>query len=210
MEYNKFTKLIGTIQEADLGGIEAQLNLAPELRKPLSKESVKVKNAKKAAVLALFYPNKNGETMLLLTLRANYKGTHGAQVSFPGGKVEASDKNLQHTALRESYEEVGILLENIEIIKELTDVYIPPSNFLVTPFIGYTIHQPIYNTNEEVAEIIEVPIKDVLNDKSIKYMIRDTSYAKQINIPYFNLNNHVVWGATAMIISEIKELLKSL
>ncbi|WP_139958036.1 NUDIX hydrolase [Flavicella sediminum] len=210
MNNSNFENLIVALQNATLGGTDAQFKLAPELRKPFSKEAIANRKAKKAAVLALFYPNERGETMLLLTLRADYKGTHGAQVSFPGGKVEIQDKNLQQTALRESFEEVGLAPENIEIIKELTDVYIPPSNFLVTPFIGYTNNQPVFYVNEEVAEIIEVPLKDMLNDASVQYMTKDTSYAKEMNIPYFNLNNHVVWGATAMIISEIKELLKSL
>lgn len=209
MEHFTFLKYQAFIKSAPLGGLEAQFKLAPEARKIITKKG-KLSNAKKAAVLVLFYPGENNKTHVLLTLRAQYNGTHSAQVSFPGGKVDLTDKKLQETALRECFEEVGISSEKITLIKEMTDVYIPPSNFLVTPFIGFTSEKLTFTSNEEVAEIIEVPLKDLLHDGAIHFENKIFSDASNVRIPYFLLNNHKVWGATAMIISEVKELLKSL
>jgi len=162
---------------------------------------------KKAAVLSLFYPNHKNETCFLLTQRASYKGTHSAQISFPGGKIEKSDKNLQETALRETFEEVGILQTSIRVIRELTDVYIPPSNFLVTPFMSFVDEKPTFKINNEVKTTINVLVSDLLNDKNISSVNMNTSYMKNVEVPCFKLNNFIVWGATAMMLAEIKELL---
>lgn len=210
MKFEIFLNNLSNIKQEQLGGIEAQLKLAPELRKKISVENSDKNKARKAAVLALFYPNENNETTLVLTRRAHYKGTHSAQVSFPGGKVDKKDMSLEYTALRECYEEIGVRSNEITVIKEMTDVYIPPSNFLVTPFLGFSMETPNFIMNHEVAKIIQVPIKEVLDESSIAYKNMSTSYDKNTIVPYFNLQKNTVWGATAMIISEIKELLKTL
>lgn len=210
MEFDHFVKNISKIKQMQLGGIHAQLKLAPETRKKIALEKRNNTAARKAAVLALFYPNEFNETTLILTRRANYIGTHSAQVSLPGGKVEENDTNLETTALRECQEEIGVSASEITVFKEMTDVYIPPSNFLVTPFLGYSIQKPTFIANHEVAKIIQVPVKEVLDENSIAYKKMSTSYDINANMPYFNLQKNTVWGATAMIISEIKELLKSL
>ena len=94
------------------------------------------KDAKKAGVMALFYPKENNVTHLLLILRKTYKGVHSNQIAFPGGKFEPEDADLKYTALRETFEEVGVPLAAIHVIKALSPVYIPPSNFEVQPFVG--------------------------------------------------------------------------
>lgn len=208
MDFIQFKNIIETLKTKKLGGLEAQFKLAPGLRKLYNADKIKESNPKKAAVLALFYPNKQNKTTFLLTERASYKGTHSAQISFPGGKIDQLDTNLKETALRETLEEVGILPESITILRELTDVYIPPSNFLATPFIGFTNKQPIFHKNYEVATTINVLVEDLLKDSSLSSKKMTTSYMKEADVPYFNLNNYVVWGATAMMLSEIKELLK--
>ncbi len=208
MDFSSFINNINHIKTAEIGGLASQFRLAPKMRLNYNAEKIAASNPKKAAVLALFYPNKKGETCFLLTQRASYKGTHSAQISFPGGKIEQSDKNLKETALRETFEEVGILKENITVIREITDVYIPPSNFLATPFIAFTKEKPVFNTNHEVDHTIEVLLKDLLDDTNIASINISTSYAKNIDVPCFKLNNYIVWGATAMILNEIKELLK--
>ena len=208
MDFNAFINNLQSIKENKLGGIAAQFSLAPKLRLKYSAEKIDASNPKKAAVLALFYPNENNETCFLLTQRASYKGTHSAQISFPGGKIEVSDKNLEQTALRETFEEVGIKKEVITIIREITDVYIPPSNFLATPFIGYSKEKPILSINHEVDYTFDVKLADLLDDKNISSINITTSYANKIDVPCFKLNNYIVWGATAMILNEIKELLK--
>ena len=113
------------------------------MRLRYNKDKILANKPKKAAVLALFYPNLKNETTFLLTKRASYKGTHSAQISFPGGKFDQADENLTETALRETFEEVGVTANQIEIIREITDVYIPPSNFLATPFLAFSKTKPI-------------------------------------------------------------------
>ena len=208
MKFTTFLNTINHIQSAKIGGLESQFRLAPKMRLNYNAEKIAASNPKRAAVLALFYPNKNGETCFLLTQRASYSGTHSAQISFPGGKIEKSDKNLKETALRETFEEVGVYKENIIVLREITDVYIPPSNFLATPFIAFTKEKPIFNTNHEVEHVFDVLVKDLLDNTNITTINITTSYAKNIDVPCFKLNDYIVWGATAMILNEIKELLK--
>lgn len=208
MKFIRFKDKIALLKCKELGGLEAQFKLAPELRLQYDADKIKARNPKKAAVLALFYPDKNGETTFLLTERASYKGTHSAQISFPGGKNDPLDINLQETALRETFEEVGILPNSIEIIRELTNVFIPPSNFLATPFLGFVNEKPTFQINYEVENSIEVLAKDLLDEGSLATVNLTTSYMPNIEVPCFKLNGYIVWGATAMMLSEIKELLK--
>ncbi|MCF6279823.1 MAG: CoA pyrophosphatase [Flavobacteriaceae bacterium] len=209
MNFTKFQSYIPRIEKAILGGLESQFRLAPKMKIQYSETKIRAQNPKKAAVLALFYPDNEQNTRFLLTLRASYKGTHSAQISFPGGKSEENDIDFMHTAKRETFEEVGIKIEDTKIIKQLTDAYIPPSNFLVTPFIGMLDYTPSFTINEEVEKIIEVKFTDLLDDKNITIENMSISYMKSIDIPCFKLNGYIVWGATAMILSEIKDILKS-
>jgi len=97
---------------------------------------------------------------------------------------------------------------SVEVIRELTDVYIPPSNFLATPFLGFVTEKPAFILNYEVAKEIEVLLSDLLDDANISSVTLDTSYMEKAEVPCFKINNHVIWGATGMMLSEIKELLK--
>lgn len=208
MIFEAFLNNIDLFKKAELGGLESQFRLAPKMRLQYNAEKIAASNPKKAAVLALFYPNEHNETCFLLTQRASYKGTHSAQISFPGGKIEVSDENLQATAIRETFEEVGVTANQIEIIREITDVYIPPSNFLATPFLAFSETKPIITINHEVDHTFDVKLSDLFDDNNITSINITTSYAKNIDVPCFKLNNYIVWGATAMMLNEIKELLK--
>ncbi|WP_367279572.1 CoA pyrophosphatase [Ulvibacterium sp.] len=171
----------------------------------------KGKNPKRAAVMALFYPDVNALSHLLLILRkAHPKDVHSGQVGFPGGQSEHGDADLRQTALRETHEEVGIPPVEIEIIRSLSQVYIPPSNFEVQPYIGlYQNKEPLFTPQKsEVEALVEVPVADFMDDSKIFMEKLTTSYAINIDVPAFNLNGYTVWGATAMMLSEIKELLK--
>lgn len=208
MNFKDFTQKIDSLRKEKLGGLSAQFKMAPKLRLQYNQNKIAANNPRKAAVLALFYPNSENETCFLLTKRASYKGTHSAQISFPGGKIEKSDTSLQETALRETQEEVGVVPASVEIIRELTDVYIPPSNFLATPFMGFVAERPNFILNHEVENKIEVLLSDLLDDTNVTTVVLETSYMKKIEVPCFKMNHHIVWGATGMMLSEIKELLK--
>ena len=210
MNFEIFQTNIPLIEKAILGGLASQFRLAPKMIVQYSENKINASNPKKASVLALFYPDNEQKTRFLLTLRASYNGTHSAQISFPGGKSEKEDLDFMHTAKRETFEEVGVEMKDITIIRQFTDAYIPPSNFLVTPFMGVLNETPTFTTNEEVEELIEVKLSDLLNESNITIKNMTTSYMKSIDIPCFKLNGYIVWGATAMMLSEIKDVLKSL
>jgi 8-oxo-dGTP pyrophosphatase MutT (NUDIX family) len=181
-----------------------------ERKELLSKINLKDRNPKEAAVTMLFYP-KNGETHLVLIVRNSYKGVHSAQVAFPGGKYEPEDADLKTTALRETEEEIGVSRDKIEILKAFSSLYIPPSNFMVHPFLGICkeeIH--FFPDPVEVAAIIELPLADFRNDAIVGYETLTTSYARSIEVPAFKIDNHVVWGATAMMLSELKDVMNSI
>ena len=212
MTFSTFTKRIVKIANLDLPGEASHYKMAPiERLQELTKQSLKNNKAKKAAVMVLFYPNQDDETLLALILRNTYKGVHSAQVGFPGGKQEPSDISAEHTALRETHEEIGVLQQDITVLKKLTKIYIPPSNFFVQPFIGICKkNKKFILQNSEVKALIEVKLSDFLDDSIYFTRKLSTSYATDIEVPAYLLNNHVVWGATAMMLSEVRELLKQL
>jgi hypothetical protein len=144
-----------------------------------------------------------------LIVKNSYPGVHSSQIAFPGGKVENFDVNLEETALRETHEEIGIPPNKIKVIRPFTEIYIPPSNFLVYPFLAYSNHELDFTLQkEEVAAIIELPITKFMDDSIIVSKLMNTSYSKNIEVPCFKVDDHYIWGATAMMMSELKEMLK--
>ena len=209
MDFDEFATQLVKIKKLDLPGEEVQFKMAPIARLgDLKRKSVSFENVKKAGVMALFYPSVEFDTKLILTLRKRYKGVHSAQVSLPGGKIEARDRSFEDAALRETEEEVGVPRERVTIVKQLTELYIPPSNFYVQPFLGITHQTPKFTVHErEVEALIEVSLTDFMDNSCITTQTLTTSYATDLVVPAFLLNDHIVWGATAMILSEIRELL---
>lgn len=209
MNFDAFFQAVPTIANLELPATSSHIKMAPlERIKILEVGFDNVENARKAAVMMLFYP-KDGITHLVLILRNTYPGVHSSQIAFPGGKVELEDANLQETALRETFEEIGVDVNKIEVIREFTSVYIPPSNFLVAPFLGISRSQLEFTLQEdEVAGIIEVPLTLLLDDAAVITKQITTSYANLIDVPVFQFGDHGVWGATAMMLSELKDALK--
>ena len=168
----------------------------------------KNKNPKIASTLLLIYP-KDGKTFFCLIERQEYEGTHSNQISFPGGKNE-SGESMKETALRETMEEIGVDPISINIIGELSQVFVPPSNFLIHPFVGYCDFTPDFKANErEVKRIIEVNIDELFKKDVIK--IKKMSFKKSsgnvnFEVPYLDLNNKIVWGATSVILNEFRKL----
>ena len=210
MDFQEFLEYVPKLIAAKLPALESHIKMAPlERLDSLKNSDIGSKNAKTAAVMMLFYP-KNGETHLVLIVRNSYKGVHSAQIAFPGGKFETEDEIFSNTALRETHEEVGIHPEKMEIIKTFTPMYIPPSNFMVHPFLGICKAEICFVPDpEEVAGIIELPLAVFLSDSILIEANLSTSYAININVPAFDIEGHVVWGATAMMLSELKDVLKT-
>ncbi len=186
-----------------LPGPEAQYRMAPAER--LSKESYLSASPsyRESAVMALLYP-ADGEPMLVLTERQEYKGAHSGQVSLPGGRVEPQDADTQQTALRETEEEIGVVASQIIVVGQLTDLYIPPSRFMVYPYVGVADQQPVFRPDPvEVKTLLEVPLRYLSQPHVRKHTRMKLFNNLVVNTPYFDVQGRVVWGATAMIISEL-------
>ncbi|MES2575205.1 MAG: CoA pyrophosphatase [Bacteroidota bacterium] len=209
MDFQDFLEYVPKLAEVALPAEEAHFKMAPlERIVYLKKTNIDAKNPRMAAVMMLFYP-KDGITHLVLIVRNSYKGIHSAQIAFPGGKYETEDETFDITALRETHEEIGVHPDTIEVIKTFTPVYIPPSDFMVHPFLGIAKEELSFIPNiHEVADIIELPISVFMSDEIIVSENITTSYANNIAVPAFKIDGHIVWGATAMMLSELKEVLK--
>lgn len=210
MFFKDFIKYIPKIEKEKLLSSDAHAKMAPLERISFLKEANYIgKNPKKAAVLMLFYP-KNGITHLALIVRNSYPGVHSSQIGFPGGKVELFDKDLADTALRETHEEVGVHPDKVKIIKPYSEIYIPPSNFLVYPFLGVSHEELKFVPDlDEVKRILEFPLSLFLDDNTVTKVKMTTSYAADLEVPAFMVEKYIVWGATAMMLSELKENIKS-
>ena len=209
MHFKDFKNIILKFNEYDLPGHELLLKIAPQSRIKHLKTNKNPINSKLASVLLLFYPDSNNHTRLVLILRNTYNGVHSNQIGFPGGKLESTDKSYFEAALRETNEEIGVLKENISYVGQLSQVYIPPSNFNVFPFVGFCNSKPKFELNKvEVKSILEPTLDSILKcsiSKS-KVIIND----KLQYVPSLVLNKSVVWGATAIMIHEFRLLFKQM
>ena len=190
-----------------LPGQEAQYIMAnAERRMNLSRVKIPV-NPNQSAVLILLY-QKNKSIKFPLIIRPVYDGVHSGQISLPGGRLDDTDKNLQSTAIRETIEETGIFKKDIQILGKLSNLFIPPSNFLVTPYVGIHKNIPAFiPDSREVARIVEMDLEKIMNEKLIRQKKMKLSSGVSVLTPYFDLDGLIVWGATAMILSEFKSVL---
>lgn len=209
MDFQDFILRIPKMKnELLLGETAHQIMSPPERLEIIKNLDIDTQNPRVAAVMMLFYP-KNNKTHLVLIVRNTYPGVHSSQIAFPGGKSEAFDASLSATALRETHEEIGIAPHQIQLIRPFTQLYIPPSNFMVYPYLGFSTSELEFNPDpNEVAGIIELPLTEFLDEKNVILRQMTTSYSLEIQVPTFNIQGHYVWGATAMILSELKETLK--
>ncbi|MCO5191387.1 MAG: CoA pyrophosphatase [Anaerolineae bacterium] len=180
-------------------GRQAQLKMAP-LPRAIRRPDERSGSPRVGAVLVLLYPYHE-TTHLALTRRPDNLKDHSGQVSFPGGKVEPNESPTT-AALRETWEELGIPPSQVEVLGELTPLYIPPTDFEVHPFVGWIPHRPNFTPNTaEVAELLEV---------SVDHLLQPTTRHKEpwhfgtytMDVPFYDVQGHKVWGATAMMLSE--------
>jgi 8-oxo-dGTP pyrophosphatase MutT (NUDIX family) len=191
--------------KSPLPGRVAQLKMAHITRRLYVSKPT---DARQAGVLALLFPKNEAWYVVLIERNANDRDRHGGQISFPGGKFEPQDKTMLHTALRETEEEVGIPQNEVRVLGSLTDLYIPVSNFQVHPFVGWLEAPPDYRLQtEEVSAVIETPLSHFLNPdarRTTNIPVNESLTLK--NVPYFDVEGKTLWGATAMILSELLEL----
>lgn len=190
-----------------LPGDEAQAKMAPEGRRPGERFSIIQPDHREAAVLLLLYPVQDKGLHFSLIQRQTYEGVHSGQIAFPGGSREAGEL-YRDTALRETFEEIGVPSANISILGALSPLYIPPSNFMVYPFVGYYPFQPQFKMQtREVAKIIQIPISELFEKNIEGRETREHSLLGKIEIPYYNLGGYKIWGATAMVLSEFIQIM---
>ncbi|UZO80337.1 CoA pyrophosphatase [Aquimarina sp. ERC-38] len=211
MTFEQFKQYLPKIEKMSLPGVKAHASLvSTDRKKELELINPVLRNPRKAGVLLLVFP-KNHRAHIVLIQRPVYKGVHSAQIALPGGKVEKEDSSLEQTALRETWEEVGVPPEQIALVREMTKVYIPPSNFWVYPFLGYADRQPQFKRQEEeVAAVLEIPIDSLLDESNLTTHRTGKADIRDVEVPSFNLGGHMVWGATAMMLNEFKVFLKTI
>lgn len=185
---------------------KAQMHMAPSGR-----EQMRPKPShppRESAVLVLFYPDDAHNHHIVLTKRTAHLRGHSGQVSFPGGKRDPEDTNLKATALREAHEEISLPSKQITIIGTLTQMWIPPSNFNVQPIVATLPSVPALTPNpDEVAQILHMPVRSLLDDATKK--TTQMTFREQIyDVPYYDVDGHIVWGATAGMLSELEQRLK--
>lgn len=200
---NKFSDKIKEALKMNLPGYAAQIKMSPKGR--VNNLEQMPKDVKKSAVMLLFFLEKN-KFHLIFIRRAEDGGSHSGQIGFPGGGFENNDVNLIETAKRETFEEIGI--GNVNVLGLLTPIYIPVSNYFVQPVLGFLEEKPKFTlNNDEVSKIHSVNITELLNSKIILKTFE--IHKQKIEAPFYIFDDFELWGATAMILSELIEILKN-
>lgn len=190
-----------------LPGVNAHIKLAPYSRIDAIKSGEIDNDAVESAVLILLYIVDNRLTTVVFR-RNEYDGPHSGQISLPGGKYEPNDKDFRQTALRETYEEIGIDPSDIQIIGQLSRFYVIPSHYIIYPYVGFLNGQPTFNPDStEVSQIIEIDVFKHLNRATITSKDFTLNSSFSFKAPGFDVNGNFIWGATAMIFSEFIQIL---
>jgi 8-oxo-dGTP pyrophosphatase MutT (NUDIX family) len=204
--YTDFLARLKAGLRAPLPGVRAHMKVATAMRMKEIESPSDTSLAKKGSVLVLLYPERENVRMPLI-LRPDHGDVHGGQISFPGGAFEPSDETLTVTALREAWEEIGLQPDSLTVIGRLSHIYIPPSNFLVEPVVASMQVKPVFRLNrDEVIKVLEVKVDELLHTP-LQHVDIDVR-GRVLKAPSFVVEGHPVWGATAMIISELLEVIR--
>lgn len=188
-------------------GLKSQLKMVPDPRPGDKTYQEAGDTCLRAGVLVLVYPREDG-FYLVLTRRTAGVAHHQAQISFPGGQMDEHETSVE-TALREAAEELGIKPADVRVLGELTPLYIPPSNYCIYPVVAAAARRPEFEPSpSEVAEVIEVPIAHLLDPKNIKRERWPLRGGNAI-VPFYLFRGHKIWGATAMVLAELLDLLSA-
>ncbi len=199
-------QLTNAINNQQLPGKNAQKQMLPKGRLLQPENDTP---ARLSAVLIMVYRSANNWKLVMIQ-RAEYDGVHSGQIAFPGGKKEPDDKNLLHTALRESEEEIGVHHADIETIGKLSPLFIPVSNMCVHPYMGFMKNEPVFvKQDKEVQRVITIPLEKLLHKETqTNAVFQGANY--QIEAPCYSINGYKIWGASAMILSEFISILKNI
>jgi len=190
--------------------MESHLKMVPEARRAEIEHFENIRDARQAAVLICLVNDGKNDTGVVLIRRNEYDGVHSGQISFPGGRYEDGDTDMISTALREADEETNIRKSDVEVIGKITPVFIPPSNFFVTPVLAWAENQPeLIPDPSEVSEIMIVSLADLMDPANRQ--VRNIAHREFnfIDVPCFYIHGNIIWGATAMMLMELLDILET-
>lgn len=203
MNPHLFTERLQQQLRETLPGKPAQYLMAPSDRTALDLGIKNVPLKESAVMLIVFF--KDNEPHILLAQRANYKGPHGGQISFPGGKFDSQhDQTFEDTAKRETFEEIGLKPNHYEIIGKITPLKIPASKTIAYPFVAFSHQAELAKPDGyELVDLYRIPIKYLLNQQNTKWSVNH-----RFEYPYYDYQGKKIWGATAMMLSEFLTIIK--
>lgn len=197
-------RLLQIFNNLHLPGQQAHRAMMPEGRRGVS--AITAAKTTQSAVLLLVFPHQ-GENHLVFIKRATYAGVHSGQIAFPGGRFETTDESLEQTAIRETREEIG-LNDPVEILGRMSELYVPPSGFIIYPFVGWCHEKPSFvPDSREVELVFTEKLSHLISPKS-REVYYFSHHGKALSAPCFTSNGYPIWGATAMILNEFLVVLQ--
>ncbi len=198
MQFSEKISVIRAELQKPLPGEQQQYRMAPEFRGIPVSPSGKIR---KAAVMICIFPRKE-DLKIIFFKRSDYDGPHGGQVSFPGGMFEEKDMDLAETAIRETMEEIGLKIDKSAILGALTPLQIPVSNMFVQPFVGFYPSEPVFTIEKREVDYLIISSIAELLDSTIIRKERWMLHGRELEVPFYKVNENIIWGATAMMLSE--------
>jgi 8-oxo-dGTP pyrophosphatase MutT (NUDIX family) len=206
-DFHLFTDYLKKQFELPLPGAAAHMRMTTRLRMEVLRGMHDFSKARKSSVLIVLYPAEESVFTVFIR-RPDYAGVHSGQISFPGGKMEEHDPTIIRTALRETEEEIGLPPHKITVLGPLTEIFVPPSNYMIYPFVGVVESKPdLVPDGNEVAEIIHAGLPGLMDPQNQTIRKIKSSKGLITDAPCYMVNGHIIWGATAMILAELLAML---